>query len=554
MPTAREIVTFTDDAPPPGASPYVEGYVPLPGIEVAEPDPGWGRDFDGIAARIREALGWRAIVIEHIGSTSVPGLPAKPVIDVDLVVADPDNESAYVPALEAAGFVLVIREPWWHGHRVVRGANPLSNVHVFGHDSPEVAKHRIFRDWLRGNPEERARYAQIKREAAEAANAAGEHVMEYNARKERVLRMIYRRAFEAAGLLDDAPTTARRTGGGADVGFRDAGGTAGGEPATTRIAAAELRRTCRAAILKAGGSAEMADALADATVGAEVRGHPAVGVSHLFDYLAALRSGAIDGTAEPRVEHGGARILVDAGGGIAHTAFLESEDSLKATAQTQGIALLTIRNAYTCGELGHFTGRLAGDGFVAIAAANSPALMALGPSGRPALGTNPLSLAAPVEGGPPLVIDQGASLAAYVQVRRAAEAGEPIPEGWAVDADGTPTTEAAAALHGALLPIAGHKGANLGLLVEVLAGLAGGNWGLDAPSFEAGVRSPGTGFLLIVIDPDGLDGGFAARLRTHLGRLVDDHGAHIPGRGRSPRDVIEIPDALHARLVGAGAD
>jgi GrpB-like predicted nucleotidyltransferase (UPF0157 family) len=157
-----------------------------------------------LADRIRRALGWRALQVEHVGSTSVPGLPAKPIIDVDLTVADPGREQDYVPALAAAGFTLTIREPWFYGHRQLRATSkPWCNVHVFGYDSPELVRHRIFRDWLRGNPGERDRYAVIKHQAAADAVAAGEHVMQYNARKEHVVREIYQRAFAAMGLLED---------------------------------------------------------------------------------------------------------------------------------------------------------------------------------------------------------------------------------------------------------------------------------------------------------------------------------------------------------------
>lgn len=141
--------------------------------------------------------------LEHVGSTSVPGLAAKPVIDIDLTVADPEREQGYVPALVAAEFRLVIRESWWHAHRMLVAVSPLCNLHVFGFDSPEPVRHRIFRDWLRGNPGERDRYAAAKQQAASEANAAGEHVMQYNARKQQVIREIYQRAFLAAGLLQE---------------------------------------------------------------------------------------------------------------------------------------------------------------------------------------------------------------------------------------------------------------------------------------------------------------------------------------------------------------
>jgi GrpB-like predicted nucleotidyltransferase (UPF0157 family) len=203
MPSRAEIISFVDPVPPPGADPWVPGAGPAVDIEVTDPDPAWPRRYDDLAGRIRGALGWRVLQLEHVGSTSVPGLAAKPVIDIDLTVADPERERDYVPALETIGFRLVRREPWWYGHRALRADEPRCNLHVFGFDSPEPVRHRIFRNWLRGNPGERDRYAAAKRQAASEANAAGEHVMQYNARKQQVIREIYHRAFVAAGLLDN---------------------------------------------------------------------------------------------------------------------------------------------------------------------------------------------------------------------------------------------------------------------------------------------------------------------------------------------------------------
>lgn len=203
MPSRAEIVSFDDAPPPPGADPWVPGAAPAVGIEVTDPDPAWPRQYDDVARQIRGVLGWRVLQLEHVGSTSVPGLAAKPIIDIDLTVADPSRERNYVPALEPIGFRLVVREPWWHGHRMLRADDPRCNLHVFGFDSPELVRHRIFRDWLRGNPGERDRYAVMKRQAVSEANARGEHVMQYNARKEQVIREIYHRAFVAAGLLEE---------------------------------------------------------------------------------------------------------------------------------------------------------------------------------------------------------------------------------------------------------------------------------------------------------------------------------------------------------------
>ncbi len=179
------------------------GAAPDTSIELVDPDSDWPQHYDDLAGQIRDALGWRVLQLEHVGSTSVAGLPAKPIIDIDLTVADPGREQDYIPALEAIGFRLKVREPWWYGHRMLRAGQPLCNLHVFGFDSPELVKNRIFRDWLRGNPDDRDRYAAAKRQAASEASEAGEHVMQYNARKQQVIRDIYRRAFAATGLLQE---------------------------------------------------------------------------------------------------------------------------------------------------------------------------------------------------------------------------------------------------------------------------------------------------------------------------------------------------------------
>lgn len=204
MPTNEEITRFHED--PPGADPYVNGPPERAPIRVVEYDDRWPAEFARVAARVRTALGEGVLELLHVGSTSVPGLPAKPVIDVDLVIADPADEDAYVPALAGAGFVHVIREPWWHEHRVLKHADPVTHLHVFGPDCPEVIRHRMFHDWLVDHPDERERYADAKRAAARAVNErfGGATGMEYNRHKEPVVRKIYERMFRAHGLLPAA--------------------------------------------------------------------------------------------------------------------------------------------------------------------------------------------------------------------------------------------------------------------------------------------------------------------------------------------------------------
>jgi GrpB-like predicted nucleotidyltransferase (UPF0157 family) len=170
-------------------------------IAIVDADPTWPASFDELANRIWRALGDRVLGLEHVGSTSVADLEAKPIIDIDLTVSDASDEAAYVPALEAAGFVLTLREPHWHQHRMMVAASPLANLHVWSPDSPEAIRHRMFRDWLREHPDDRRQYAAAKRAAAADANAGRETVMDYNLRKQPVVRDILDRIFRAHGML-----------------------------------------------------------------------------------------------------------------------------------------------------------------------------------------------------------------------------------------------------------------------------------------------------------------------------------------------------------------
>ena len=140
---------------------------PLAGpIHIVDYDPAWPGLFEREARRIQSALGDRVLLLEHVGSTSVPGLAAKPRIDIILAVADSADESSYVPALEAAGYVLRIREPGWYEHRVLKGPDTDVNLHVFSQGCPEIERMLLFRDWLRRNVPDRQLYERTKRELA----------------------------------------------------------------------------------------------------------------------------------------------------------------------------------------------------------------------------------------------------------------------------------------------------------------------------------------------------------------------------------------------------
>lgn len=160
-------------------------------IEIHDYDPAWPRLYASHERRIREALGEVALEIEHVGSTSVPNLAAKFRIDIDVIVADPTDEDAYLPALVAAGYVLKVREPDWYEHRCLHGFEPPANIHVFGPDCDEYLRHVIFRDWLRAHPTDRDLYAAAKRRIA-----AGDvsYMADYAAQKSSVVIDILRRA------------------------------------------------------------------------------------------------------------------------------------------------------------------------------------------------------------------------------------------------------------------------------------------------------------------------------------------------------------------------
>jgi (2R)-3-sulfolactate dehydrogenase (NADP+) len=312
---------------------------------------------------------------------------------------------------------------------------------------------------------------------------------------------------------------------------------------TGQLSIAEARRLASDALVASGASPAMAASLAQATLSAACNGRPEMGFAHLADYLTSLREGRIDGQAEPTLAFPlPAFIHCDAQGGIAQLGFDLAFEALVERATTLGIAIFSQANSYTAGELGYYVRRLAERGLIALAAANSHAMMATAPGTGAVFGTNPLAFAAPrLPGRAALVIDQATSATAFVNLLRAAEAGEPIPADWAIDRTGAPTTDAAAARHGALLPFGGFKGANLALMVEVLAaGLAGAQWSSDAGHFQTGDRCPATGLTVIAIASQAGSADFAGRLDAKLEELAGQ-GLHIPGA--EARGVPQDPSA-----------
>ena len=308
-------------------------------------------------------------------------------------------------------------------------------------------------------------------------------------------------------------------------------------PETVTMGTAELEALITAALVASRTSEANARSVAHALTQAEIDGQKGHGLSRLPSYAAQARAGKVDGHAVPRLRQTRPGVLmIDAGNGFAFPAVDLVIAHLPAVAAATGIAAAGFTRSHHFGVVGRHVERLAEAGLIALAFANTP--KAIAPwGGRGALfGTSPVAFAAPQRAAPALVVDMALSQVARGKILAAAQRGEPVPADWAVDADGRPTTDAQAALRGALQPIGGPKGAALALMVEMLAvALTGAQFGFEASSFfDAEGPPPGVGQLLLVADPDAFAGREAFLDRTaSLTRMIEaDAGARLPGTRR----------------------
>ncbi|MCY6383505.1 Ldh family oxidoreductase [Hoeflea prorocentri] len=324
----------------------------------------------------------------------------------------------------------------------------------------------------------------------------------------------------------------------------------------------DLERLLVEVLTAVGFSRKAAAALSRQTVFSEELGQHSVGVAHVFDYIDGLEAGRIDGAAEPEIsDPAPTMIRIDGKGGLPQTGFDMVIDRLVSRAKELGMCAVLQNNATTCGSLGTYALRLSNAGLVCLAATNGPPLLAGSGSTKPVFCTNPMAFSTPQADGPPLLIDQSSSATAYVNIREAAERGEAIPAGWALDRDGKPTTDPKAALMGTLLSYGGSRGANMALMVEVLAaGLTGANWSLDAPSVFEGDQCPASGLFVLAIDPAVIDPDFPKRMSVQIQRLGKDYGVHIPGLAKAENRAhtlcggIEVDDRAIERLRALTAD
>lgn len=304
---------------------------------------------------------------------------------------------------------------------------------------------------------------------------------------------------------------------------------------------------------------DIAGVVADALVRAEADGISSHGVARVPPYAEQAKCGKVDGHARPSVNRTAAAVLdVDSRIGFAFPAIRAGLDAASQIVPETGIVAVSIRHSHHFGVAGHHVEDAAERGLVAIAFSNTPAAIAPW-GGKTALyGTNPIAFASPRgDGRPPLVIDLSVSTVARGKVVLAAKNGTPIPEDWALDAEGNATTDAEAALVGSMAPLggrtAGAKGAALGLMIELLCGaLTGSNFGYQGSSFfEPTGAPPSIGHLILVMDPKAFGGGgdFAARSEEMFTEILKQEGTRLPGDSRLARravapDGITIPDAL----------
>ena len=311
------------------------------------------------------------------------------------------------------------------------------------------------------------------------------------------------------------------------------------------------------ALQGAGVSADNAAPVARALVAAELDGLASHGLSRLPFYADQAASGKVNGQASPAVKGRGAVINVDADRGFAYRAIRLGLDAGIERARETGMVAVAIANSHHFGVAGYHVEQAAEQGMLTLAFGNTPAAMAPWGGTEPVFGTNPVAFAAPRNGQPPLVIDLSLSKVARGKIMVANKRGESIPEGWALDPDGQPTTDPKAALAGSMVPLGDAKGSAMALMVELLtAGLTGSNFAFEASSFfEAEGDAPRVAQLFLLFNPAFFAGAdvFDSRLAAMSAAITRQAGARLPGERRlKVREAaaagISVPEALLAEL------
>ena len=323
--------------------------------------------------------------------------------------------------------------------------------------------------------------------------------------------------------------------------------------------AQELFRLARTALEKAGAHFKTAEATARHLVRAEEQGLPSHGMSRVPFYCGMLRRGRADGKAEPRMkaERGGA-CLIDNGDGLPYVSAQWAIEEAIQRARRNGIAFAGVTNSAHVGVLGIHLAPVAEAGMVGFAFTNSPAAIPAWGGKKPLFGTDPVAAVFPRKKEKPIVIDLALTTVVRGKIMMAMRKGERIPEGWALDRNGKPTTDPKEAIeHGSLFPIGGAKGAMLALMFELIcAALTGSAIGPEADSFFSDEgNKPRIGQAFLAIDPAALAGmdRYFERVEAVVARMLADPEVRLPGARRfsseqKSRDGIDVPDELIGQI------
>ena len=307
-------------------------------------------------------------------------------------------------------------------------------------------------------------------------------------------------------------------------------------------------------------STENAKEVADALICAEIDGQSGHGLSRIPSYVQQLSSGKVDGNAKPAiVGSNGAVIRIDAKNGFAYPALSLAIKELTSYSKKYGIAVASISHSHHFGQAGRHVERLAESGLIGLMFGNTPKAIPPWGGSKALFGTNPIAFSSPRSKASPLVIDLSLSKVARGKVMLANQKNERIPQGWAIDEQGNPTSDAKKALAGAMLPIGDAKGSALALMIEILsAALTGSNFGFEASSFfDSEGNSPGVGQLLIAIDPNFFSGDvFSERVETIVSAILDQPSTRLPGNKRLEKrkwhektKKIALPQELYDEIA-----
>ncbi len=328
---------------------------------------------------------------------------------------------------------------------------------------------------------------------------------------------------------------------------------------TANISVDELERAMAQALRASGATDAMAGATARALATAEMDGIASHGASRIPQYCGHLKNGRATGSAVPVVARDSrAAALVDARQGLAFEACALAVREAIARARQFGVAYVAVTNSNHFGVAAYHLEAIARAGLVGLGFGNSPAAMPAWGGTRALFGTNPIAAAFPRRAAEPLMIDLSLSAVARGKIMVAARDGKAIPEGWAIDRNGKPTTDARAALDGSMLPAGGVKGAMLALTVELLVcALSGAAFGFESDSFFTEEGKPTRiGQAFLAIDPQALAGNevFFERIETLIAAMTQDPSVRLPGerrranRERAAREGVSIPADLLAKI------